>query len=1402
MTDTVAGWDDPATAPDWLHAAHTGGLPRPTRGRWQPLRVGITNLWEYDDAEFWFADGRLVLRGGNGAGKTKVLELTTLMLLRGEIAPSVLDPFGSQHRTMRFNLLPTGDGDDPRPLADAGMGYAWVEFGRADESGAEQYFVCGLGASARAGSGSVPVTTWHFTTRRRPGLDFVLREAGRAIDASTLKKLDGITVPPNATAYRARLAEELFGLGTESYDNLTELLKQLRKPKLGERLNPATLATSLRDALPPLSTHEIGQLADGWERLENLRLAVQRAEDAATALAGFVRKGWRPWARAVVRGRADDMAAATTQLDRTTTEKKQAEVALEAARHTLDKAVGELTATNQRHSTAETMLWELLESDSYRDALAAAGRVEALRRELASEEREHRASVERHAKEAAARELAITQFDKAVADTDKARGEVTETEGALTALAAPAGLAEVVQRHLPAADVAAIEGEFASRRERFDHLRVLDRAQEAAARAAERSGHQVEVAQGHLATAAEEEQQSLVQVQATAAALADEVRAWSVAARVGAADPEQLVGWLDLISELTEVIDGEPSHRSVVAVMRDHLRARRQQIAERAQQLCMDRRPIAERALEVADELTKARERTEDQPPASPLWARRARPDIAANEGAPLWRLVDPADGTDSTVLARLEAALAAAGLLDAWVRPDGTIDFGDSEIGVSAAGAAEGGPSLLAVLEPVAAGGVSATTVSEVLDRFGWLAVSDTDRGGHWFAADGSWRAGTLAGTAKPGGPSAYLGAAAREAARQRRIAELTAEATELDARLAELDVDIDAATTDLAHADRAEAALPQRAEKAVSDAVVRWADRCRVHTTRRDQHARAERQHNDDLAAAATARAEFADYAARHRFGLTDLDGQSAALGRFEIAVTKYGGARRSLDVFLAAQQQALHQLDGCRADAEAAAVDLAERAENVGRVRVKLNTAESAVGASAREQLDRKDALERELSSAKAAGERLHDVVTAAKTAQAVAEQTLTTHEANRADAEANRDAAMAALWQAVDQGLSAAIDTDPTERRNVVAAREFAAAVRREVAEGKEAPDADRAWRVCYNQLEELRQALLPQQDARVADEEEFGLPRVEIHTGATTGFQIPPAAADTLAEQVREQRAGYDAEQQQVLATLLGSAFIEHLKDRLDYTTRTFTRINDLLVTRPTRQGHAVRVNWLADPSDPDAAAVVDALGQGYSQLSADRQAMVRDFLTRRIEMARAEADSDTAADWKEQLTRALDYRGWLKITLQYRPGATSPWAVFDAARHGAKSGGEKVVLLSQPLFAAAVVAYDAAAEHAPRWVWLDEAMSGVDSQVKSQFMGLTVDFELDIMLTAHDEWCTYSTVPAVAIYDLARARHVAGVDAMAYLWCGGTRYEVDVARLGAQPAAPTALDSGLFAVDV
>ncbi|MCX4095315.1 TIGR02680 family protein [Nocardia sp. alder85J] len=1384
----------------WLRAAQTGGLPAPGRPRWQPLRVGIANLWEYDDAEFWFADGRLVLRGGNGAGKTKVLELTTLMLLRGEIAPSVLDPFGSQHRTMRFNLLPTGDGDDPRPPVDVGLGYAWVEFGRRDDDGTEHFFTCGLGASARAGTGSTPVSTWHFVTRLRLGPDFRLISEGRAVEQKDLKKLDGITMPPSAVAYRARLADELFGLSPESYDNLTELLKQLRKPKLGERLNPASLANTLRDALPPLATHEVDQLADGWEHLEQLRSAMQRTEDAARAIATFVRVGWRPWARVVLRRRADEMASATTQLDKTTADKKAAEGQVEQTRAELESTRTILAQTKSEHVDADATLRELLESQAYQDAVAAAGRVESLRRETVALRSQRQGVVTREQREQDAERKAGQRAEVARAETVRAGADVEDAAQRLTTVATDAGLARALTRHLPERDVDALHGEHQSRTVRFGHLTALDGERGEAQRTADRSEQAVELASKAVSDATGDEDRARHEVQRAAATLTEQVRAWAAEASEAVCTAELTGRWCDLIAEMT-VIDDDgtpPRPPSVVEAMRAHVAAFRSARTERVEALRLARVPVAVERDAVADRLETARRSTESEPAEPVSWQRRIRPALPAEQGAPLWRLVNPVRGLDDSTLAALETALAGSGLLDAWVAPDGSVDFASMDVHVSV-GYAPVESNLLAVLEPATAGGVPLDVITRILAGFGWYERANEHADGDWCAADGSWRLGGLAGRGASRGPAAYLGAAARAAARARLIARLETDLAALEQRIGEFDEQLAAADTALRRLDIEARTIPVPGEREVTVAVVRWAERHRSRLALAAALAGKEDVHHGDLARLDQKRAVFAEYAGTHGFRLTDLDGQRRALAEFGDHLTDYRYALEKLQVredalagALAVHQERVEALRAVQAESEGVAVRLRQ-------AEVKLGTAEQALGAGARQQLDRKHDLEQLCARLTATIDSHSDRLITAQSAQLHAENVLANHEQRRAEAELRRDAAMTALWEAVDAGLARTLDLELPQRHAVQPARELATAIRREVEVKAEESDQSRAWGACVQKLEELRQALLPSQDARVLDEDDT-LPRVEIHSDAAHGFELPPDAADTLADLVRGQRESYDAEQQRVLATLLGSTFIEHLKDRLDYTTRTFANINAHLVSHPTRQGHAVKVVCEADPSDPDAEAVVGALGQGYAELSPERQELVREFLSRRIEQARSDAAAEGVADWKQQLTRALDYRGWLRITLQYRPGSTSKWSLFDAAKHGAKSGGEKVVLLSQPLFAAAVVAYDAAVAHAPRWVWLDEAMTGVDTQIKASFMGLTVDFELDIMLTAHDEWCNYDTVPAVAVYDLARERHLPGVDVLPYLWCGGTLTTVEVDRLGFTAAAEPPTE-GLFGID-
>jgi hypothetical protein len=52
--------------------------------------------------------------------------------------------------------------------------------------------------------------------------------------------------------------------------------------------------------------------------------------------------------------------------------------------------------------------------------------------------------------------------------------------------------------------------------------------------------------------------------------------------------------------------------------------------------------------------------------------------------------------------------------------------------------------------------------------------------------------------------------------------------------------------------------------------------------------------------------------------------------------------------------------------------------------------------------------------------------------------------------------------------------------------------------------------------------------------------------------------------------------------------------------------------------------------------------------------------------------------------------------------------------------------------------------------------FLDEALSGIDDDTRGRVLGATVDFDLDLVMTSHEMWGTYVTVPALAIYQLHR----------------------------------------------
>jgi hypothetical protein len=193
-----------------------------------------------------------------------------------------------------------------------------------------------------------------------------------------------------------------------------------------------------------------------------------------------------------------------------------------------------------------------------------------------------------------------------------------------------------------------------------------------------------------------------------------------------------------------------------------------------------------------------------------------------------------------------------------------------------------------------------------------------------------------------------------------------------------------------------------------------------------------------------------------------------------------------------------------------------------------------------------------------------------------------------------------------------------------------------------------------------------------------------------------------------------------------------------------------------LVWRPARNApgglSAARHRLLRQSSDAWTAADRTALGE---------------FLQAQIERAR---NDNPAGTWLEHLTAALDYRAWHEFGIERHQHGKWQSAT------GPASGGERVLSVSLPLFAAASSHYASAGNpHAPRLVTLDEAFAGVDDDSRAKSLGLLTAFDLDVVMTSEREWGCYPQVPGLAIAQLSRVDGVAAVLVTRWEWDGRQR---------------------------
>ncbi len=1346
-------------------------------GRWSLHRAGIVNVWQYDRVTLHFAGGRMLLRGKNGAGKSKALEILLPFLFDGDTRQ--LDATGRDRTTVRWLMT------DGRRNGNH-IGYLWLELRCLHPDGSMSFQT--LGAGLKASTATRSTASWFFITDRRPGVDLDLDIAGECLSVERLKEaLGDDAVTTSGAEHRRRVGRHLFGLFDDArYRNLLHLLHRLRDPNIGNRVEAGELASVLTDALPPIDDRVLAEAAGHFDDLDAIREQVDRSGRTALALGQFL-GAYRGYTRTVLFRRAAAVAEAeATRANAARATRRLARAVVDASQ-VVAQTEAELDAAKIERTEREAERRELERSEGYRahqDLIDRQERVAAL--DIAAIEAESAA-----ARAEAAHQRAVAAVRSATVDLGRSSADTREAAAIAGGLAADAGLdpALLGSQPVPTADGELDPDEVTRAGDRARAARILADLRRRRASEVKQLCLRAEQAEDKAASAEERVAESEADVEGARSrvgmartALAAAEQAWAAAvtawAETGPASSLD-TRWAPLLDRLA-AREGEPTwvvaaRQAVADCLAGPLQAARLAAAEAAVALVTAEAALASAEERVAEVEAEPEARPEPRP------HRDAERDPAA--GAPLYELVDIAPDLSPEDAAGLEAALEAAGLLDAWVHGDGLVvhpDTRETLLRINAPALPVGAATLADVLVPVAGGdgAVSTATIEAVLRAVGLGdqpgAAASVTPGGRWSLGllRGAWHKDTVE----------FLGAGARRATRERLLAERR---RVVDGRRVEVALARERVEVTARHREAVEglpATIPPAA--AIDEAAGDLRNADRALASARERHQQERRRAEVARTAANRLAANVSSEALGEGLPTTviALEGVLAALGELTEALSEHRGALRDL----AGDHQ---RLIGHRAQETDRRAEAAMCVTGARQRRAEHHTA-------AHELATLRDALaatvEIVLAKHRDASARLSvlddSVLPAAEQARTVA---LTTHvtatgrlaEAGTVEAAAGTAVAVAgrALEAAVGQPgvMLAATGRDVGRAGDLVpievtsdrtqAAVALAAAVAPLVDGDDEVSDS-----TILSRYDRLSESLAGGYDTAIDEQEGVKV----VHVADDTGRQPLAVVAHRLAAEAEAAKGRLAAREREVFERFLLRELADEVRAKLLDAHDLVAGTNRTLAGVRTSHGKGAHLDWkLRDDAAAPAGVAARLLVDDLRDEAADLQ--LRDALLLLIEAERA---ADPSAGYEHHLRTALDFRNWYQFTVKVTDIANPGSSRTLSSRLGL-SQGEQRVLSYLALFSAAAAHFQAIAREtptAPRLLLLDDAFAKVDEPTHGHLLGLLVQLGMDFVLTSERMWGCFETVPSLEIYEAVRDPAHPGVALVHFRWDGHQRHLVGV----------------------
>ncbi len=1354
--------------------------------RFRPTRCGIINLWDYRDEEFVFADGRMVLRGPNGSGKTKALEVLFPFVFDGRIEPRRLNPFAGEERTMKSNLLYRGQ--------ESSYAYVWMEFRRDEPQEAVT-----VGVGLRAQKQADRPTRWHFVVDGQVGRDFsLIGPDDRPLTRKQLiEQIGADRVLDRPVEHRAAVDRRLFGLGLERFEQLLTLILTLRRPQLAKDLDPKGLSRALSDGLRPLDQALIDEAAHSFSDMESVQRTLAGLIAADGAANAFL-SGYATYVRTHARAAADRLAERLV-------EASQAHAKFTAAlTQQRISAQARKEAERERHEAEETRSRAFARLDSLKASPAYQNREQLNRLAQVTADLERAAARDRAAvaRFVAHLERRETELHAARDRHQAALDAVHRVAAEVLEVAAEAGIEW--QPADNADDIALLERATARATVREDDVAAVRRllaAVDEARRFADRAGQTAASAEQNVTksrTAVEAAETALVSARRELiAAVAEwaERQRWLLD-RLLDGDVESLLAALstaaaDLTTESSTLIE------LFAAQMDRPSQAHRDELARQR----VVHSDLVDHLARLREQRTTIAEEKDQAPPAF-----SARTDTRdGRPGAAFWAVVDFADHVDESAAAALEAALEAANLLDAFVSADSGVDTVDSESsetllvplpknqrpkGVTLANylIADPGPvpeeRILAVLASV--------SVNErpPLEHRGLQAVSTQGR---------FWQGIAIGAHHKP--HAEYIGATARARRRLARLAELDRSITAAELAAAQASAQIEVLIDIL---DRVRVAGQDLPAPSAVFAALREVDRAAAALRQVSEHADWARAEHDQAVAAVGAADRALTQTAAARAMPVDRQGVDQVNGLIVLFVRQtheLNSHRRTAATRNEQLQAAGFEVDQAR-ESMMSSSEQAELSESNYRDRAEeLATLRGNVGADA-------EAVEREITQTTESAAVASAVVKKAQGAveaavreagrwegrvqgageavrKAVVEAQHDSHRLAPFGRTALRDVLRLAdtatgwpteteQWPQPDDVLRWAGElTDPSPSEPTVLPEDVVRlhrAILTATADLRPTESSLKSSRTRVSaSLAELQNELAAAgHDYRPEWEAEDDI--IVVRVADEQGFSSIGDFARRIGQARRDQELLLTESERRVLEDALLARLAQQIHERTTDARDLISGMNTEMRSRRMSSGATVGIGWeLADTLDVDRRAVSRLLDRDAARLSTADLAQMRAQFSSQIKDLRAARPDRPYA---EILADALDYRQWRSFVLTL-VGPDGREDRLTTARHSTLSGGEQSASVHLPLFAAAHVMLSSAAPHCPRLLALDEAFAGIDDRGRSELFELTAQFDLDLFMTGYDLWASYATVPACAHHDLAHSAVEHTVSALLLLWNGG-----------------------------